>query len=81
MCIRDRNIDLPFEQMPNEYIDYDKLLNFDYFFVRKVMFVKYAQGFIVLPGGMGTLDEIFEVLSLNGLNLINKLIDDLEELG
>ena len=47
------NIDLPFEQEPNKYIDYDKLVNFDYFFVRKVMFVKYAQGFIVMPGGYG----------------------------
>ena len=58
------NIDLPFEQKPNEYIDHDKLINFDYFFVRKVMFVKYAQGFIVLPGGFGTLDETFEALTL-----------------
>lgn len=58
------NIDLPFEQIPNQYIDSDKLINFDYFFVRKVMFVKYAQGFIVLPGGMGTMDELFEALTL-----------------
>ena len=58
------NIDLPFEQYNNPYIDSDKLLNFDYFFVRKVMFVKYAQGFIVLPGGFGTLDELFEALTL-----------------
>ena len=58
------NIDLPFEQKPNDYIDHDKLINFDYFFVRKVMFVKYAQGFIVLPGGFGTLDETFEALTL-----------------
>jgi len=58
------NIDLPFEQMPNNYIDNDKLLNFKYFFVRKVMFVKYSQGFIVLPGGFGTLDEMFEALTL-----------------
>ena len=49
------NILLPFEQMPNIYIDNDKIINFDYFFVRKVMFIKYAQGFIVLPGGFGTL--------------------------
>ena len=54
------NIELPFEQSSNPYIDNDKLINFDYFFVRKVMFVKYAQGFIVLPGGVGTLDELFE---------------------
>jgi len=58
------NIDLPFEQHANPYIDNDKLINFDYFFVRKVMFVKYAQGFIVLPGGFGTFDELFEALTL-----------------
>ncbi|MBL0049956.1 MAG: TIGR00730 family Rossman fold protein [Bacteroidetes bacterium] len=58
------NIELPFEQYSNPYIDTDKLINFDYFFVRKVMFMKYAQGFIVLPGGMGTLDEMFEAITL-----------------
>lgn len=58
------NIDLPFEQYNNPYIDADKLLNFDYFFVRKVMFVKYSQGFIVMPGGFGTLDEMFEAITL-----------------
>ena len=58
------NIDLPFEQSANSFIDNDKLINFDYFFVRKVMFVKYAQGFIVLPGGVGTLDELFEAVTL-----------------
>ena len=58
------NIDLPFEQFNNPYIDSDKLINFDYFFVRKVMFVKYAQGFVVLPGGFGTLDELFEAITL-----------------
>ncbi len=58
------NIDLPFEQSHNPYIDYDKNLSHRYFFVRKVMFVKYAQGFVVLPGGFGTLDEAFEVLTL-----------------
>lgn len=58
------NIDLPFEQSHNPYIDDDKNLNHRYFFVRKVMFVKYAQGFVVLPGGFGTLDEAFEVLTL-----------------
>lgn len=58
------NIDLPFEQEANPYIDPDKLLNFRFFFVRKVMFMKYAQGFIVLPGGFGTLDELFEALTL-----------------
>ena len=58
------NIELPFEQSHNDFIDSDKLLNFDYFFIRKVMFVKYAQGFIVLPGGVGTLDELFEAITL-----------------
>ncbi len=58
------NIDLPFEQNDNPYIDRDKSLDFDYFFVRKVMFVKYAQGFVVMPGGFGTLDELFEALTL-----------------
>ncbi|PTX22252.1 hypothetical protein C8N40_10174 [Pontibacter mucosus] len=58
------NIHLPFEQFNNIYIDSDKLINFDYFFVRKVMFVKYAQGFVVLPGGFGTLDELFEAITL-----------------
>lgn len=58
------NIDLPFEQHCNPYIDADKLLNFDYFFVRKVMFVKFSQGFIVMPGGFGTLDEMFEAITL-----------------
>lgn len=58
------NIELPFEQQANPYIDYDKLINFDYFFVRKVMFIKYSQGFVVLPGGFGTLDELFEAITL-----------------
>jgi uncharacterized protein (TIGR00730 family) len=58
------NIDLPFEQRANPYIDPDKLITFDYFFVRKLMFMKYAQGFIVLPGGFGTFDELFEALTL-----------------
>ena len=58
------NIHLPFEQYDNKYIDSDKLINFDYFFVRKVMFVRYSQGFIGMPGGMGTLDEIFEAITL-----------------
>ena len=58
------NIDLPFEQHDNPYIDPDKSLDFDYFFVRKVMFVKYAQGFVVMPGGFGTLDELFEAITL-----------------
>lgn len=58
------NIDLPFEQHFNPYIDSDKNLQFDYFFVRKVMFVKYSQGFVVMPGGFGTLDELFEAITL-----------------
>jgi uncharacterized protein (TIGR00730 family) len=58
------NIDLPFEQHSNPYVDNDKLITFDYFFVRKVMFMKYAQGFVVLPGGFGTLDELFEAITL-----------------
>lgn len=58
------NIELPFEQFHNKYIDRDKILEFDYFFVRKVMFMKYSQGFIVLPGGFGTMDEMFEAITL-----------------
>lgn len=58
------NIDLPFEQGHNPYVDMDKLMNHRYFFVRKVMFVKYAQGVVVMPGGFGTLDELFEVITL-----------------
>ncbi len=58
------NIELPFEQHFNPYIDRDKNLEFDYFFVRKVMFIKYSQGFVVMPGGFGTLDELFEAITL-----------------
>lgn len=58
------NIYLPHEQKGNIYIDADKLITFDYFFVRKVIFVKYSQGFIVMPGGFGTLDELSEALTL-----------------
>lgn len=58
------NIELPFEQYPNPFIDPDKYLEFDYFFVRKVMFMRYSQGYIVLPGGFGTLDELFEAITL-----------------
>ncbi|MEA5109704.1 hypothetical protein SDC9_19306 [bioreactor metagenome] len=58
------NIELPFEQSSNPFIDPDKLITFDYFFVRKVMFMKYSQGYIVLPGGFGTLDELFEAITL-----------------
>lgn len=66
------NIELPFEQHDNPYIDHDKNLNFDYFFVRKVMFVKYSQGFVVMPGGFGTLDELFEAITLIQTNKIAK---------
>ncbi len=58
------NIELPFEQHFNPYIDKSYSMDFDYFFVRKVMFVKYSQGFIVLPGGFGTLDELSEAITL-----------------
>jgi uncharacterized protein (TIGR00730 family) len=58
------NIHLPFEQNNNIYIDPDKLITFDYFFVRKVMFVRYSQGFVVMPGGFGTMDELFEAMTL-----------------
>ncbi|MCB0491618.1 MAG: TIGR00730 family Rossman fold protein [Cyclobacteriaceae bacterium] len=58
------NIFLPHEQKGNIYIDPEKLISFDYFFVRKVMFVKYSQGFIVMPGGFGTMDELMEALTL-----------------
>jgi hypothetical protein len=58
------NIKLEFEQEANRFIDYDKLVTFDYFFVRKVMFMKYSQGFIVFPGGFGTFDELFEAITL-----------------
>lgn len=58
------NINLPFEQMANGFIDPDKLIDFDFFYVRKVMFMKYSQGYIVIPGGFGTLDELFEAITL-----------------
>jgi uncharacterized protein (TIGR00730 family) len=66
------NIELPHEQGNNIYIDPDKLISFDYFFVRKVMFVKYSQGFIVMPGGFGTLDELFEAITLIQTNKIGR---------
>ena len=66
------NIDLPHEQSSNPYIDRDKIIDFDYFFVRKLMFTKYAQGFVVLPGGFGTLDELFEAMTLIQTNKIGR---------
>ncbi len=66
------NIVLPFEQDANPYIDPDKLVDFNYFFVRKVMFVKYAQAFVVMPGGFGTLDELFEAITLIQTKKIEK---------
>jgi len=66
------NIELPHEQGSNIYIDPDKLITFDYFFIRKVMFVKYSQGFIVMPGGFGTLDEMFEAMTLIQTNKIGR---------
>ena len=66
------NIELPFEQHFNPYIDKGYSLDFDYFFVRKVMFVKYSQGFIVMPGGFGTLDELMEALTLIQTHKIGK---------
>ncbi len=67
------NIDLPFEQHHNPYIDRDKNIDFRYFFIRKVIFVKYAQAFVVMPGGFGTMDELFEVLTLIQTNKITKV--------
>ena len=67
------NINLPFEQSHNQFIDPDKNLNFRYFFVRKVMFVKFAQAFVILPGGFGTMDELFEVLTLIQTRKISKV--------
>src|SRR3984885_6841452 len=58
------NIELPFEQQSNQYIDRDANLNFDNFFVRKTLFTKYSQGFVMMPGGFGTMDEFFEVATL-----------------
>ncbi len=58
------NIELPFEQKPNDYIDRDKSIDFNFFFVRKTIFLKYSQGFIGMPGGFGTIDELFESLTL-----------------
>lgn len=67
------NINLPFEQNHNQFIDPDKNLDFRYFFVRKVMFVKYAQALVALPGGFGTMDELFEVLTLVQTGKVTKM--------
>ncbi len=66
-------IELPFEQSGNKFIDKDKLLSFRYFFVRKLMFFKYAQGYVMMPGGFGTVDECFEVLTLIQTGKTNKV--------
>ncbi len=66
------NIELPHEQQANQYIDRDKAVNFSFFFVRKVMFVKYAQGFVMMPGGFGTMDEFFEVATLIQTRKLNE---------
>lgn len=66
-------IEIPHEQGVNEYVHPKYEINFRYFFVRKVMFVKYAQGFIVFPGGYGTLDELFETLTLIQTNKIKRI--------
>eukprot|EP00903_Cladosiphon_okamuranus_P000279 g279.t1 len=69
------NIHLPFEQGSNPYVDHDKDINFKYFFIRKVMFVKFAQAFIALPGGFGTLDELFEVLTLVQTDVVEVVVE------
>jgi uncharacterized protein (TIGR00730 family) len=66
------NIDLPFEQHENPFIDNDKFMTFNYFFVRKLMFMKYSQGYIVMPGGFGTLDELSEAITLIQTNKMVK---------
>jgi uncharacterized protein (TIGR00730 family) len=65
------NIQLPFEQVPNPYIK--QLLNFQHFFCRKVMFLKYTSGVVVLPGGFGTLDELFETMTLIQTHKVSNL--------
>ena len=73
------NIDLPFEQSSNPYIDHDKNLNHRFFFVRKVMFVKYSQAFIALPGGLGTMLEKNNYVSPKDMDLM-PIVDDPEEI-
>jgi uncharacterized protein (TIGR00730 family) len=67
------HIELPFEQDANPFVDPDKLLKFYYFFVRKVVFVKFAQGFVYMPGGFGTMDEMFEILTLVQTRKIDRI--------
>ncbi len=67
------NIELPFEQGGNQYVDKDKHINHRYFFIRKVMFVKYSQALIAMPGGFGTLDELFETITLIQTNKLTKV--------
>lgn len=64
------NIKLPHEQKPNPFIDVDKSIDFSYFYIRKTMLMKYAQGYIVFPGGFGTMDELFEALTLIQTNKV-----------
>ncbi|MGB5535367.1 MAG: TIGR00730 family Rossman fold protein, partial [Thiogranum sp.] len=64
------NIELPFEQKPNPYLD--KFIEFEHFFIRKVMLVKYSSAFVVMPGGFGTLDEVFEVITLVQTNKLDR---------
>lgn len=67
------HIVLPHEEGANKYVDHNKIFMFRYFFARKVMFIKYAQAFVYMPGGFGTLDELFEVLTLVQTGKIEKV--------
>ena len=74
-------INLPFEQFTNEYVDEEYLLKFDYFFVRKLMFQKYSQGFVVMPGGYGTLDELFNVKNSWNFKILNDISSYVEKIS